>query len=384
MAAAIVLLAVGVVALVYAITGLFTSKRGWQRIEAPSSAETNCAGDFVLLYDLGSSGVSVSAEKRGVTEAYSDAAVAAYRLFESRSAFEGVHNLWYINHHPNETVDVDPALYRALEQVQDAGDRTLYLGPVYEIYNGLFSCDSDAQTADYDPLQNEALREYFARCAAFGGDPASVDVQLLGEGEIRLAVSEEYLAFAREQEIESFLDFGWMKNAFLADCLADALADAGYTRFALSSFDGFVRNLCQGDSFGLALYERGVQIGSMAYTAPMSVVCLKSYPLEPLDRLHYYRLADGTMRTAYLDPADGLCRSALDDLTVCSREGGCAETALALAPLYVAEEMDTQALSALSAEGIFFVRCGDGEAVCNDPDVTFDMAEGYTSRYGED
>lgn len=384
MALAIVLLAVGVVALVYAITGLFTVQRGWQEIEASSDAEGSCSGDFVLLYDLGSSGGSVTAERKRLTAAYSDAAVRAYQLFDSIGSYEGVHNICYINRHPNETVDVDPVLYRALEQVQAAGDRSLYLGPVYEIYNGVFSCTNDAQTADYDPRQNGPLAAYFARCAAFALDPASVDVELLGGGRIRLRVSEEYLAYAREQEIERFIDFYWTKNAFIADMLADALAEKGYTRGALSSFDGFVRNLWDGDeSFGVNVYDRGAQAGTMSYTGPMSIVYLRGYPMNVLDSQHYYELEDGQVRSAYVDPADGLCRAACGDLLAYARDRGCAETLLALRPVYVAEELDGRALAGLAEQGIWTLYCAGGEVRYNDPDLTFTAEEGYQAVFSE-
>ncbi len=378
----IVFLAIAVAAFVYGFMQLLDPDEagGWQEIQASSGAELNCGGDFVLLYDLGGSGSSVSAEKKGLTSAYTGAAVTAYRLFTNDGDFEDVHNVRYINRHPNEVIDVDPALYHALEQVQAAGDRSLYLGPVYEIYNGVFTCEDDAQTADFDPLQNGSLRAYFAECAAFGGDPASVDVELLGDGEIRLAVSEEYLAFAQEEEIVSFIDFGWMKNAFIADYLADTLANAGYTRGALSSCDGFVRNLCQGgETFAFNIFDRGVRAGAMTYTGPMSIVYLRSYPMNELDAANYYEMSDGGIRSYYLDPADGLCKTALDDLMAYACDGSCAGTALALAPLYVADGLDAEGLSALAERGVFSVTCGDGEVRYNDPDLTFEPEEGYSA-----
>ena len=56
LAAAVILLVVGVVALAYAFTGLFAAKKGWQEIEADTkNGEIGCGGDFVLLYELGAS-----------------------------------------------------------------------------------------------------------------------------------------------------------------------------------------------------------------------------------------------------------------------------------------------------------------------------------------
>ncbi len=383
LAAAVILLVVGVVALAYAFTGLFAAKKGWQEIEADTkNGEIGCGGDFVLLYELGASGESVSAEKRGLTAVYTDATVQAARLFDSALSYEGVHNIWYINRHPNEAVDVDPALYQALEQVAASGDRSLYLGPVYEIYNGLFSCADDAQTADFDPRQNASLREYFARCAAYGADPSSVDLELLGDGKVKLVVSEEYLAFAREQEIERFIDLYWMKNAFIADYLAQTLIENGYTRGALSSYDGFMCNLGGGEeSFAIDVYDRAVPAGSMTYAGQMSLVYLRGYPGNGMDGRRFYEMADNTVLSAYLDPADGLCKTAWDDLLAYARGGSCGRTVLALAPLFVAERPDTGGLEALAREGIFTVRCENGQVRCTDPDLPVTAEEGYTAVF---
>ena len=40
-----------------------------------------------------------------------------------------------------------PALAR-----ERSGNRALYLGPVYDRYSGLFSCEDDSLLADFDPL----------------------------------------------------------------------------------------------------------------------------------------------------------------------------------------------------------------------------------------
>ncbi len=380
----LVFLAIGAAAFVYGFMQLLSSDEGWQQIQVSSGAGLSCGDDFVLLYDLGRSGAGVSAEKRGLTAVYTEAAVKAYQLFDNLGSYEDVHNVWYLNRHPNETVDVDPALYAALKQVQRSGDRSLYLGPVYEAYDGMFTCDGDWQAEEYDPRQNEPLGEYFARCAAFARDPASVAVELLEGGQVRLNVSEEYLAFAREEEIGSFIDFNWMKNAFIADYLAQALAEKGYTHGALSSYDGFVRNLCAGEeTFQFNIYDRGIPAAALTYTGPMSIVYLRSYPMSAEDAQRFYAYENGQIRSAYVDPADGLCRTAWDDLAVCGPEESCAGLLLALSPLYVAERPDTGALTALAERGICSIRCEDGKVLCTDPDLTLTPAEGYETAYGE-
>ena len=381
-AAAIVLLVVGAVALAHAVMGLFSAEKGWQQIEVSSSAGLNCGEDFVLLYDLGHGGMDPTAEKKALVSVYSEAAVKAYQLFTNDGAVEGVHNVWYINRHPNEIIDVDPALYGALERIQASGDRTLYLGPVCEYYDNIFYCQDGTQTAEFDPRQNADVRAYFAQCAAYANDPSEVDVELLGDGQIRLKVGEQYLAFAEEQCTESFIDFYWMKNAFLADYLTDALTQKGYTNGALSSFDGFSRNLSDGESMSLNIYDRAVLAGTMTYSGPLSIVQLRSYPANSQDYRRYFELPGGQIRSAYLDTEDGLCRTSLDDLTVCGRDSGCAEVLLETIPVYVADSFDRGALDALASKGMFSVFCEDGEILCGSPDVTITAGEGYSAATG--
>ena len=390
--AAICLLVLGVAALAYALTGWLAGRSGWQAVEASATGDASCAQEFILYYDLGAGEMSAAAEKKALARLYSDAAVNAYRLFSADEAFQGVNNLWYLNRHPNETVALDPALYDALATATASGDRSLYLGPVYEQYGGIFHCDDDSQTADFDPLQNESLRSYYAQCAAFARDGEAIELELMEDSRVRLKVSEAYMAFAQEQEIETFVDFFWMKNAFIADYLADVLTDGGFTRGALSSYDGFIRDLSGEGTFGLNIYDNSqglsVQAAAMEYSGPISIVYLRDYPANSMDEGHYYTLADGQVRTAFVDAADGLARSAASDLVGYSRTLSCAQTLLALRPVYVAEALDEGALEALPAAGVEYVRCQDRQVLYSDPALKlyglYDGEDGaYTARCTE-
>ena len=138
-AAAILLLVIGVGALVFAFMQLLQTQSGWQEIGA-SSGGVSCADEFTLLYDLGAGDESASAEKRALNGLWSEATTTGYQLFTNDSLFADMHNVRYINDHPNETVEVDPALYEAFSQVVFSGDRHIYLGPVTDYYQNLFFC----------------------------------------------------------------------------------------------------------------------------------------------------------------------------------------------------------------------------------------------------
>lgn len=371
--AAAVFLVAGVWLLARSVAGLLGTDPGWQVIEAASGAEAGCAAEFTFLYDLGAGELSAAAEKRALTAAYTEAAVAAYRLFNADESFEGVTNIQDLNRHPNEVLTVDEALYEAFALLERYGNRSVYLGPVYETYGGLFSCEEEWQAADFDPYVNPEVAAFYAEAAAYARDPGSVSVELLGDGQVRLNVSEEYLAFAGRSDTCRFVDFDWMANAFIADYLAQTLADQGYTHGVLTSYDGFIRNLDsrEGTYYALNLYDREEQTvypaAVMRYQGPMGIVSLRDYPMSDLDARRFYRTAAGDTRTPYLDISDGLCRTALPNLVCYAGDRGCGEILLEMVPVYIAEQFHRDALARLAAEGVESVCCEDGVIYPSDP-----------------
>lgn len=363
-AATVLLLLIGVGALAYGIIALITPEGGWQEIKVGSSANLSCGDDFYLYYELGASGESITAENRAITSLYTDAAVHAYQVFDTLQSWDGVGNLWDVSHHPNEPVEVDPLLYKALSLLEKHHSRLLYLGPLYGMYESLFFCQDDGEAACFDPLTDPGAAAFAAECAAFAQDPDVIALELLGDNRVQLNVSQEYLTWADENEEERFLDFFWLKNAFIADYLADTLIDAGYTRGTLSSYDGYLRCLDRsGTSYTLdftARVEDNVRTAALVeYAGPMAIVFLRDYPLNSMDAQRFYEYTDGRRCLPYVDAADGLCRAAMPELLCFSREKGCAETLLEAAPLYVADQSSQSDLEALTAHGIWPVWCED-------------------------
>ncbi len=382
---AVVFLAIGLGALFFALTRLLTPDTGWQEIQT-SGGGYSVGSDFVFYYDLGADG-SPAAEKKKLTVLYTQAAAEAYQIFNAHQRFEGVGNLASLSDAPNETVTVDPGLYKALEQLESSGRRELYLAPVYEMYYSLFHCQDLSETEDFDPFQNRDLADWCREAAAYTADPGAISLDLLGEDRVRLRVSEEYLAFLREYGITDFLDFFWMRNAFVTDYLADALTEAGFTRGCLSSKDGFVRDLDEsGESFALNLFHRMesgevLPAAEMSYHGPLSQVSLYSYDTGGGDGW-YYRMPDGTVRHPYVDIADGLCRAAYPELVGYARDRDCAETLLAMIQCFIAPSPDPAGLDALAETGVETVRCEAGAVIHTDPDAEFRyLYEGDTAAF---
>lgn len=357
---------IGASALIYGLLSLLGGgDGGWREITASGSGEEHCGGEFVLRYDMEGDGPAVRSQSRVLTDLYTESMIDAYQLFNSQSSFEGINNLWTINNHPEEIVTVDPALYQAFCLLQESGGRELYLGPLYVQYGNLFVSESDVQAQEFDPFVNEEFAAYCRELAAYAADTEAVWLELLGDNQVRLRLSEEYARYAGEQGITEFIDLGWMRNAFVADYVAETLAAQGFTRGVLASYDGFTRNLdSRKEPYAYNLFDRRGQViyeaGVLQYTGPVSMVFLRDYPMNYLDTMQYYELENGEIRFPYVDTASGLCKASLHNLVGYSYEESCAGVLMSLMPIYIGDDFDAETLKRLTERGIYGIYCQDG------------------------
>lgn len=374
-------LVIALISLVIGLRAALVTEPGWELVES-ASTEVNCSADFVVSYCYGQTEEDASTEKKRLTLLYSDAAEDAYRIFTEE--------LQRINESINQPVTVDPALYDALTLVEQYDNRFVYLAPVYAEYNRIFLSSTEQEAADFDPNQNPELVEYIAQAAAFANDSSMVDLELLADGQVRLNVSDAYVSFAQQYEITEFLDFGWMTNAFVADYLADVLARNGFTNGFVSSYDGFTRNLDnRGEQFSLNLFDRqdtSIYLSAiMQYNRPISIVFLRDFPMSPKDSFHYYAFSNGRVVTTFVDPADGMSKSSVSSLTGYSYDLGCAEVLLQLAPVFVSDMLDADALEELTTAGIHSLWFDGRVLYCNDADLCVKLNESsgidYTVQY---
>ena len=375
----VVLLAIAAAALFTGVRELLKVEPGIQEIEV-ASQKPNCSQEFVLMYDFSDYGGSAANVNRELNRIYGAATEKAFALFSPDVEDATTANLFLVNRHVNETVTVDPVLYRAFEQIREAGNRCIYLAPAYVEYNRIFLCENEQEAAMYDPAFNEEQREYLLELASFVSDPAHIDLELLPENVVRLNISQEYLAFAQEYGIETFLDFGWMKNAFIADYLAQVLTENGFTRGYLSSFDGYTRNLDpREESYSVNLFSRQdhdvYMPAKLNYTGAMSLVSLRDFPMSEKDRWHYFVYSDGSITHSFLDPKDGRSKCALSSLTGYSREAGCAEILLDLIPVFVTEDFHPEALEDLAQQGTLAVWCQNQTVETNSSEGSLELLD---------
>lgn len=374
--AAVVLLVIGIIALTSGFMSLLGKDPGWQEIQI-NTKQRNCSQDFTLQYHF--SGANAAPVNNLLQSTYEEACVKAYQLFTPDEEIEGVHNIHYINRHPNEEITVDPVLYAAFRKLEDT--RYLYLGPIYAHYSQIIYNTDDPYVQDLDPAVSGDAAAYIRSIHHYAIDPDMIRLELLGDNRIKLHVSQEYLAYARGEEIgENFIDFSYLTNAFIIDYLADSLVAQGLTDGFLVSADGFTRTLVADPTFRMTVFDRVdttvYAAGVMEYRGPVSIVSLKDYPVSDTDR--NYRGSGNHNVHLFADPADGMYRTGTENLISYSYDTGCVEVLLNMLPSFLGDSFSVP-------EGLFSVWCENGTLCYNDPDITIDNlhsseAMTYTTR----
>jgi len=358
-----VFIVIALVAFGYGIYSFLVSEKepqvGWQVIDSKTNASL-CGDDFIFNYCWEKGGTKEDYQR--LVSLYSNAVKTADRLFCLDSDVLEDKNLKAINANPNKEVEIDAALYRALELFDASESRYLYMAPLHTEYRDTFFGNGDFPTmGDYDPYENAETAAYYAKLAAFARDPESIRLEMLGSNRVRLSVSETYLAFAETNGIEIFVDLFRLRNAAIVDYLADVLTEGGFTYGSISSYDGYVRNLdTRNNDYSYNLFDRiGDEVGPVArlgYKGAASIVYLRNYPLGEQDARFFY-LAFDRIIPPYVDVGDGKYRTAFAGLVSISNAHTCLEIALQTLPLYVAKTADEYALNALTQQGIVSAWC---------------------------
>jgi hypothetical protein len=380
----ILLLVVAAVALAYGLTSALQTPAGWQTVEGNTTG-LNCGDEFVLRYEYGAGDQSATAESKQLQQLYGACLEDAWKLFFNEAGETDLVGMAAINGHPNQQLTIDARLYRALEQMEESGSRALYLAPVYAEYDGVFYSRQDADAREQDPGLDEEQRNYVQMLADQIHADGAIELQLLGNNTVKLQLSEAYLAFAREREITCFVDFGWLRNAFIVDMIADAMVENGLTNGYIASVDGFTRNLDQrNNTYRLNLFhmgENGIdQAGVMDYSGPKSLVFLRSYPMYDESFHRYYCYEDGRIVTAMIDPADGQSKASVAELVSYSAEMGCGRLALTMMDAFVADVFPEDMVKGWAQQGIYSVWFQGIQLLHSQADLSVTPEEPYYSE----
>ena len=348
--AIVALILIAAMAFAYGANKLISGESGWRDVEVRSEKGYTCADDFRFVYNIGVSGVSANTEYKKLSSLYTSAMEEIYYALDEKSVHDGAKNLAYVNQHPNEETEIDPLLYKALESFSEDRKKLLYLAPIYYDYGDLLDSESDEEAREYDPYENDSVKEYFAEVSAFINSGTDIKLELLGDNKVLLSVSDESKAFATEYGIKCYLDFYWLKNAVIIDHIADEMISAGFTRGYITSYDGYTR-FFGNETLSADIVVRENSKLTVAATlntkSKMSVVYLRNYIMYEGEKYNCYTYENGASRTRYISAADGLCRCAADMLVLYSENNSCFDIALSASEIFIADELDETSLKTL-------------------------------------
>ena len=379
----IVFFIIAIIAITYGVVSMNSTDDGWRTVEVSSKLDGSCIPEIAFQYNLGASGVAAGVEYRELSKVYTEAADNATKFFNNRY-YVDTSNLRTLNDSPNSDVAVAQELYDALKLLSDSGRREMFYAPYYDEYTSLFLCVDENEAYNFDPKRNPEVEQYIDSLSAYVGDENHVSLTFGENNTLRLNVSDEYLAFAEDYGITSYVDLYWMKNAFVVDYIAKKLMENGFYFGSLSTFDGYVRNLDKGSGYiyGFNLYDKvGDTVNPaaiMSYSGQISVVNYRSYPMTDLDAPYYTEDADGNTLSKYIG-GNGYPASATGSLVMFSREKSCAEILVSTMEYYLADTLDTAEVENIPE--ISCVYCEDSKVVTNSTDekISFDsFYDGYT------
>ena len=340
-----VLILIAGLAFSHGVGQLLKKDAGYMAIECTASA-ANLGDQFVLIYNLGESGIDPTKENKQITMLYNEMMVRYYRLFSVYETFEELNNMASINAAPGEPVTVDAPLYDSLKLMTEKGGRYIYMGPVYELYENIFYSSYDEDAAYWDPAENPEMASYLEELLAYINSGEHISLELGEDNTVTLHISPEYLAFAEENGTGRFLDFGWMENAFVADLFAGNMTGAGFTAGSITSLDGYARCFdVTGEEYHLDIFDMRQgdlkNTGTVSYSRPAAFCTLRSFALEEIENeLWMYTYESGKPVTRYISSEDGYPHDGYTAVTGYSDSSSAAEILLSILPYYQSGNMD--------------------------------------------
>jgi len=353
---------------------LVRTESGWQTITPRSTALTNNSSEFSFFYYFNGKATANAAEKRAVQSKYTELCVTSYQQFTPYEEYEN--NVYFINRHYNQEIKVSELLYNSFKTME--GTRFLYLSPIQYYYDTLCSAEGDWIAEDYDPSKNPEVLAFFNEVSAYIMDPEHINVECLADNTIRLNISQEYLAYAQNKGIETFIDFDHYKNAFIVDYLANELVKANIVNGFISSYDGYSRSLSR-NKYSFELYNQvGDSIyysGVASYEGKAASINLRSFMTNSLDETLHYNYQNGDVAHVYFDTTDMMSKCSTHYLNVYSSDLSCADMLKYVYPLWTADSLDETAVSALPLKNMNYIYTKGDTVYYSDGDLAFTFEE---------
>jgi hypothetical protein len=376
--AAVLVVAAAITLTVVLVNNNKSAEKGWQKITA-TGVDESLSKLFIFEYD-----VTDETDIDKLSRAYGDALKRAYAIFSPEaqsddSSDAAIVGLGALNLSAGVPISVSEELYNALELVKADSTRSVFLGPIYERYRHVFSAISPSAAVSIDPTKNEYEARVCESIASLASDGNNIYYDLTQNNTVVLYVSAEYQELLDTIGTHNYLDFGWMRDAFIVDSIANSLTFDGYTNGTIASYSGFTRNLDTDEeeyTFGLYdLFRGSVYLASsVSYKGAISTVTYKTFAMNNIDKQFLCEYSNGDVTHGYIDRTTGQPINASDMMVFHSKTKSCAEIAVETAHCFITAEENKSDIKALLAVGIGAIWC-DGTLInYTSDDVTiFDL-----------
>ncbi|MBP5343319.1 hypothetical protein J6Y73_05280 [bacterium] len=386
----IVVIIIAITAFGIFFSSLLSADPGWMVIEEINTNYPSIGQDFILNYNVPKKDSTLM--KKKVQGIYSDLVEKPLILFDTLNDYEGYINLKYINEHPNEIIEVDSLLYNSFKKINEYGNKTIFLGPVYSQYRSLFTSLNNTEAYEFDAKYNDSMKEYFSTICTYL-ENNKINIELFENNKIRLNVLDDYLTYSEENNITDYLDFWTLKNAFVSDYIVDNLFENGITDFILSSNDGYNYVVGVTEEVAIEVWQKTKKqknlVGRLTFSGTKAFVNYSDSPLD-INEDNYYVYYDKDDKTndilditsRYIDPSDGIAKEASKIYYACSSTLGSADVALSIIDIYTRNNIDTSKVSEILENGIYSLYLDASlNVISNMPsDITFTDS---SSLYGD-
>lgn len=306
---------------------------------------------YLLNYD------TTKTERKEISDTFGEALIRAWDIFIGEYVDGSTKGLQYLNSHEGEIVEIDPVLYTALELFMNNGDRTPFMGPLFEYYDRIFGAEKGTDISKLDPLKNKTAERLCETLAQHAADNNSIELQLLGENNVIYTVSDEYYDLLLHAGLDCYIGFGWMTDAFIVDYLAGEFIAEEYTHGSISSYSGFARNLdTTNTDYTFGVYDKYRETvylaASASYKGSMTTVTYKSFAASKQDHHYIYHYPNGDGIHGYLNINDGKPLAACDTMIFHSKELSCAEVAIMTYKQYICDVENEESITELLDSGI--------------------------------
>ncbi len=321
--------------------------------------------EYEMKYNLTGSRQDATNTKKQVTKMTNSQLTLYNRLFDSVNLYDDLINVAYINNHINENIKVNDALYNAFKTINDNKSREIFFGPIFEYNDKIYSLDNDDEVKKIDYNYNSEMYNYLTSIYKFKNDSNAINIELLDDFVIRLNVHEAYINLLKENNSKRYIDFGYLKNAFIVDSVANHLSERGFREGYLMSSDGYLRVFNNKISRDYDIYDydkADINIANITVVGK-SVVNINKF------RNKRYIYSDGRVINNYINP-----KALGSDLTantiVCYSSLSCSEMLLKMEGLMYTAISNYSSLSTNGINTIYL----DGENIkYNDSSLVFNM-----------